>query len=116
MRRDWDLIRDILVTCEDAAPGHLLQSGDFAEPDKARLVEHVMLLDQANFLQATRLLGSEEFVIQDFNWSGHDLLAQMRSDTWWAKTKKLAADKGVELTFAVIKELAPIALRSMIGG
>ena len=44
-----------------------------------------------------------------------DLLAKMKSDAWWSKVKKTAADKGLTLTFDVIKTLALPAAKGLLG-
>jgi hypothetical protein len=41
MKRDWDLVRRILLTVEDAALGAHLMSYQFTDPDIPTLVEHV---------------------------------------------------------------------------
>ena len=120
MKRDWDLIRQILLTCEAAPPSKKLNPGDFGDIDKAALFEHVRLLTDAGYIDA-RLMpfhtgqGGGEFVITNLVWDGHDLLAKMKSDTWWAKIKKVSADKGLSLTFDVIKALATPAAKSLLG-
>lgn len=112
MKRDWNLIRTILLAAEDLPAGGHLNAKDFAWPDHGALVEHVHLLVEEGYIEAAvRAAGPNgTFVIRRLLWDGHDLLAKMRSEGWWNQMKALAAKKGVELTFDVIKSLAMPAL------
>lgn len=120
MKRDWDVIRKILLTCEAAPSGQRITSRAFPDLDKAVVFEHVRILTDAGYLEAdlkpsSTGAGGGEFMILYMAWDGHDLLAKMKSDTWWAKIKKVAADKGLTLTFDVIKTLALPAAKELFG-
>lgn len=120
MKRDWDLIRYILLTCEEAPTSKKLNANDFGDTNKAVLFEHVRLLTEAGYLDAKLMPlhtgeGGGAFVIMRLAWDGHDLLAKMRSDAWWAKIKNAAADKGLSLTFELIKSLALPAAKGLLG-
>ena len=121
MKRDWDLIRQILLACEAADPGQHLSNDAFPDVDGATLFQHVSILSSAGYLDA-RLMrymettdGGGTFIILGMTWDGHDLAAKMASDTWWRKIKKAAADKGIGLTFDVIKALAVPAAKEILG-
>lgn len=120
MKRDWDLIRQILLTCEDAPSGQHIGPNAFPALDKAVVFEHVRILADAGYLEARLLPFSTgasggEFVILRLAWDGYDLLAKMKSDTWWNKIKQVAADKGLPLTFDVIKALAMPVAKGLLG-
>ena len=120
MKRDWDLIRQILLTCEAAPPSHRIGSQAFPGLDKATVFEHVRILADEGYVQAKLMpfstgVGGGEFMISHMAWDGHDLLAKMKSDTWWAKIKTVAAEKGLSLTFDVVKSLALPAAKSLLG-
>jgi hypothetical protein len=112
LKRDWDLIRKILLAAEDMPAGGHLNANDFNWPDNGVLVEHVQLLVDERYIEAAVRAARPNgvFVIRRLLWDGHDLLAKMRSEGWWNQMKALAAKKGVELTFDVIKSLAMPAL------
>ena len=120
MKRDWDLIRQILLACEATPPGQRLNQAAFPGLDKATVFEHVRMLTEAGYIKASLLPlhtgeGGGEFVILHLVWDGYDLLAKMKSDTWWAKIKQVAAEKGLSLTFDVIKTLALPAAKGLLG-
>ena len=120
MQRDWDLVRKILLATDAAPPGKRLGQRDFPRVDHAVLFEHVRLLKESGCVAATLSPsksgdGGGMFMIDRLVWNGHDLLATMRSDTWWSKVKKSAVERGLTLTFEVVKELALPAAKQLLG-
>ena len=84
------------------------------------MFEHVRILADEGYVQAKLMPfstgdGGGEFMISYMAWDGHDLLAKMKSDTWWAKIKTVAAEKGLSLTFDVVKSLALPAAKALLG-
>lgn len=120
MQRDWDLIRKILLATDAALPGERLGERHFPGENGAVLFEHVRLLKEAGYLEAALSpsksgKGGGMFLIDRLAWDGHDLIAKMKSEAWWSKVKKTAADKGLTLTFDVIKALALPAAKGLLG-
>lgn len=125
MQRDWDLVRHILLRANDAVPPALLVPRDFATPTGGQahdilVFEHVLMLQRSGYVEATITesktgSGGGHFMLKRMTWDGHDLLAKMRSDTWWGKIKATAKDKGLELTFDLIKTLAGPAAAQVLG-
>jgi len=121
MKRDWEIVRHILVTVEAAPQGARLGARDFADQDARAVFGHVQLLTDAGFLKAKLLpdhtgVGGGDFVILSLPWPGHDLLATIRSQGIWEKIKSTAKDKGVELTFEAVKVFGKLALEQIAGG
>ena len=120
MHRDWDLIRKILLATDAALPGERLGERHFPGENTAILFEHVRILKESGYLEAAVSAsksgrGGGMFLIDRLTWDGHYLLAKMKSDAWWSKVKKTAADKGLTLTFDVIKTLALPAAKGLLG-
>jgi len=120
MHRDWDLVRRILLAADEARPGERLAERHFPGEVPANLFEHVRMLKEAGYIEAAVSpsrsgAGGGMFLIDRLVWDGHDLLAKMRSDTWWAKIKAAAAEKGLPLTFELVKELALPSAKQMLG-
>lgn len=53
--------------------------------------------------------------IRRLTWEGHDFLAQIRSETVWAKTKQTAVEKGADLSFSIIKALSAKITMDILG-
>ncbi|HGY2556842.1 TPA: DUF2513 domain-containing protein [Pseudomonas aeruginosa] len=113
MRRDWDVIRDVLIEVEglDATGTDSLAYG-LDEPEDANKTAHALLLWRAGFIQGVdaSTMDGDSIIAQGLTWSGHDLLDTIRSKAVWERIKTTAKDKGIELTFDSVKALGKYAL------
>jgi hypothetical protein len=110
MKRDWDVIREILQKTEELQPNYMLKLEDF-DPAKAFNVSYnVKLLKEAGLLKVefsevlTR--DAEDFLISNLTWEGHEFFESMKSESVWKKTKDKIIEKGGAMTFDVVKEVA----------
>tara|TARA_R110002126_G_scaffold124103_5_gene265942 strand:- start:20 stop:382 length:363 start_codon:yes stop_codon:yes gene_type:complete len=120
MKRDWDVIRQVLLEVEGLSKSersNFLYKASRIKDDTPQS-EHAILLWRAGFL--TGVDGSsqkeEELINPELTWQGHDLLATIRSQPIWDRVKLMSVDKGVELTFESVKLLGSIALKAVLGG
>ena len=116
MKRDWEIIRSILIAAENMPVGGNLNSNDMREFDIHVVAEHMRMLNDAGYVDA-RTVGLQKptSILLRVNMSGYDLLHTIRSDTLWNKIKSTAKDKGVELTFDVIKAIGAAILPQVLG-
>lgn len=80
-------------------------------------MRHLLLLKDAGFVagvDASNLRGPC-LICPELTWQGHELLDLIRSKTVWAKVKKMAKDKGLELSLDVVKRLGKLALDQVLG-
>jgi Hypothetical protein (DUF2513) len=132
MKRDMDLIRELLLKLE-ALP---IPSIGFRmiQPDEAEVqvegytVEqidyHLSLLEQANLISAGGLdvLGMKigpGTAFRSLSWAGHDFLDSVRSPDVWEKTRKVAAAAGgltIDLLMATAKTYLEVKVKGLIGG
>ncbi len=119
MKRDMDLVRQILIAME--AYEHGFPPADFTIAGYTQEVigHHVWLMEQAHLITA---LVSTAYGDQSPNalpvtitWAGHDFLAAVRNDTVWAKVKTQLKDRGVALPFTLLQDLAIKILAAHIG-
>lgn len=117
MKRDWEVIRNVLEEIEAMEPTarSYFTFASYNDPVKA---DHVELMRAAGFLSGKRDGSMRDVVITgaDLTWAGHDLLDTIRSKTIWAKVKSSAKAKGIELTFEAVKTLSKYALEEAIKG
>ena len=101
MKRDDDLIRDLLFKYEDQADWLLMMPGDTldASENARRERYHVLLMADEGFVTE---VGRGTFRLTS---QGHDYISAIRSDNVWAKTKDGAAKVG-GVTLGVMKDLA----------
>lgn len=108
MKRDWDVIRQVLSEVE-SGDRHKLQ---FHESKDPMATEHAFLLFDAGYIKAVNAttFDGRALINPELTWEGHDLLDTIRSKSVWERIKQLAKEKGVELTFDSVKLLAAKAL------
>jgi hypothetical protein len=120
MKRDWDVIREVLLEVESVPEegrvnfGYAISSKQAgAERSKA---EHAFLLRDAGYLSAIDVgdLDANRMLGPVLTWAGHDLLDTLRSKPVWERVKTMAKDKGLELTFDTVKALGKVALDYVI--
>ena len=124
MKRDWDVIREVLIEVEALSDTQrvLFQYGSDPNADdaaKLRASHAALLLDQG-YLTGKKIQFQERtwpmVAMPNLSWQGHDLLDTLRSKPVWEKIKTLAKDKGIELTFEAVKVLGTSALKAIAGG
>jgi hypothetical protein len=60
--------------------------------------------------------GVRDFFARRLTWDGHEFLDSIRSDTIWARTKRAFLDKGVEMSFDLVKAYAKDAAAALMKG
>ena len=104
MKLNNDCVRDILLTLEEICTYDSSFSYDM-DNDKPHLLAsytHDEILYHVNQCRMANLIidvhfydGGDSFEIGDLSPSGHQYLANIRSDKIWNKTKKVASEIGV---------------------
>lgn len=121
MKRNWDTIREILTHLEEMPDtDSILQPSDFPSEKAFEYSYHAELLIDAGLVEGemSRTLGGgpTHFFIQRLTWAGHEFLDSIRSDTVWEKTKTTFAEKGVDMTFDLVKSVATDIAVALIRG
>lgn len=114
MKRDWDVIRAVLIAIEDDNYDEYLEE---SENDEA-IIKNTVLLIQAGFIDGKVLASLDEnadVYVNDLTWKGHELLDTIRSKPVWEKIKSTAVEKGIELTFDTVKALGAMVIELIIG-
>ncbi|SRR5258708_11911194 len=116
MKRDMDLVREILLKVED-----LPFDGQFHDVlVDGRLDEeinyHTMLLHEAGFIQAMDLttLDCICWKAMRLTYSGHEFLDAARSDTVWTKAKAWTLKTTGTLTLEGLKIALPQVVKALI--
>jgi Hypothetical protein (DUF2513) len=121
MKRDWDVIREVLLEVEQIPHearttfGYQISAGQTAV-ERSR-AEHAFLLQEAGYVSAlhcSNLDAGNVMLGPELSWAGHDLLDTLRSKPVWERIKTTAKEKGVELTFDAVKALGKVALEYVI--
>lgn len=111
MRRDWELIRALLLRleAEESATAHLVAQ-PIAGFDADLVGYHLDLLDQAGLIVARRA-GSQVVAIR-LTWAGHELLDAIRRDSVWNRAKGLLREKGLDVSLEALKLAVKAALEA----
>lgn len=113
MRRDMDLIRDLMLALEalPESPGgvHQLTPGEGVLASDAygkdTVAYHLQLIEEAKLIQTFEASYGGEVLFNRLSWAGHDFVDSVRSPEVWAKTKKGAEAAG-GFTVDLLKDLA----------
>ncbi len=120
MKRDWDVVREVLIEVEsmphEARTTFAYIIGPDQTPDSRARAEHALLLLQGGYISGLDAsdLGGSTLLGPELTWNGHDLLDTLRSKPVWDRIKSIAQEKGIELTFDAVKALGAIALKAII--
>ncbi len=121
MRREMDLIRDLMLVLEalPESPGgvHQLTPGEgvlaidgFGTDEVAY---HLKLVEEAKLIQTFQASYGGDVLFDRLSWSGHDFVDSVRSPEVWAKTKKGAEAAG-GFTVDLLKDLAKGFLKKQV--
>ena len=117
MKRDWDVIREVLLEVQDMSPSERADAC-YALPYRGGDVKaiHAFMLSDAGFLKGISGddMEGRELLEPDLTWEGRDLLANIESKPIWTRVKARAAEEGLVMTFDAVKLLAKQALSQVL--
>lgn len=109
MKRNWDLIREILKRVEDAEVGKQVTINSMKLEDYSIDVVqyHIELLCDKGLVKGIRGMDPRRVAaITRLTFDGHEFLDRINNDTIWNKTKAFIKDKGIALSFDLIGAIA----------
>lgn len=121
MKRNWDVIRKILLKVE-ALPDEssMIASSDFAADaiDNETAVYHIDLLIQAGLLKGEchKAIDPAHCLLYSLTWDGHEFLDRIKREGVWNKVKETARTKSIDLNFDIIKTIASSLLIQIAKG
>lgn len=118
MRRDMELVRQILLQIEEKGvdplgPVYLHIPGRSDD----EIVYHVQLMAEARLIHAVDAshMGGSYWMPQSLTWEGHEFLDASRDKGVWTTALKRAAGAASGLSFAVLQALLVDELRQRLG-
>jgi hypothetical protein len=118
MKRDWNIIRDILLKIEsNPADGRPLEVADFSSDLKFEYSKHVEMLLEFKLISGKlvfQLNPPNYYVITGMTWEGYELLDTIKSDTVWEKTKSIISSAGISVGLQLLKEIAISQSRDLL--
>lgn len=117
MKRDWDLIRKILTDLEALGDSRsVLRSHEVEGWSEEAVAYHMQLLLESGLVRgscSSPLGGATSCHLVAMTWEGHEFLDKIRSQSTWNAVKKIASEKGLALSFEVVKLAAAQAIKAM---
>ena len=117
MKRNWDLIRKILIKLEEKADNtSWLQDNEIKDYDSQTVAYHYKLLTNAGLIESIDMSSMNEmsYAAISLTWQGHEFLDKIRNDSVWNKVKATVQAKSLDLSFDVIKTVATTLIGSML--
>lgn len=115
MKRDMDVIRQIVLAARDAE-GPLDRIPGMEETVFA---DHVLLLDEAGLVKAAvrefdgRALAA---ILFRLTWTGHEFADSINDDTLWRKAKDMVIKPAGSWTFGILAEVVKTEITRRLGG
>ena len=111
MKRDFELIRKLLIFFEEKQSASHVEVPPIDGYDQRTIKYHLILLHDADLLQCEPVRSTTSdrviYVIPfDLTWNGHEFLDNVRNETVWKRIREVILSKGGSLAFSVINQLA----------
>lgn len=105
MKRDMDLVRQILIAIEETPDDSV--DLNFEEYEEELINYHVGLLVEAGLIKGlgTQATDTTYWSPERLTWAGHEFLDAARNETVWNSAKNLVKEKGGSIPFDVLKDL-----------
>lgn len=121
MKRDMDVIRQLLLVVEALHPGEWEVDKHFKidEISRSAMREYVKLLNEANYTEinvSDYVSGGYSIHSARLTWQGHDFLETIRNDTVWEETKAVVGKTGGGMVISVVKSVATKLLTDLAMG
>ena len=107
MRRDFDLIRTILLGVEEDG------AKAFSRAEEPTLYYQAMLLHEAGYVRA--VTDDQGITVFRLTRSGHDFLDSVRDDSIWNSTKDRVRKVSGSASLEVVKAVAESITKAMLG-
>ncbi len=111
MKRDMDLVRQLLLQIEQNGSPALSNVPSMEGFDNDDVVHHVTLLRQAGLVKAIDASSFDgvDYLQIEMTWQGHEFLDDVRDPEIWKKTKEGAGKVG-SLSLGVLADIAKAAV------
>lgn len=113
MKRDMNLVRDILLTIEEHSNNHDQLRGlmyqELPHYEDSVILEHLILLYEERYIEATRTktaAGPGICIPIRLTWAGHEYLSAVRDQKIWDTVQEKMKVVGGSATVETIKQLA----------
>jgi hypothetical protein len=129
MKRDMDLIRELLLRIEAGEDSFKPQPRETSRPEtreeawaaleeaEEKLREHLKLLQERGLIEAVHYLDGE-VLVDRLTWEGHDFLESVRDPEIWRKTKsgvQRVGNASIEFVWEIAKAYGKHVVKEKLG-
>jgi Hypothetical protein (DUF2513) len=121
MKRDWNIIRAILLNLEASpTPNAALNAKKLVPFDEQAAAYNMRLLSEGGYIQAIireSMTGDGQIAVaiaRSLTSAGHELLDTIRSESVWAKIQDKVRKEGLDMTIDVVLLLGRKIVESML--
>ena len=119
MKRDFDLIRRILMQVQNTPAGEYCNELTYPdEYDLATISEHVRLLIDEGLVNGKMIesfASIPEFCITGLTWKGHDFIDAAKDNALWEKAKKTILTTTASITFDLLLLWLKTEIKAKLG-
>lgn len=112
MKRDFELIRKLLLFFEEKQSRGHIKAPRIEGYDEGIVQYHLVLMHEAGLLrcEAVRSSTTSDRIISvipfELTWDGHEFLDKIRNENVWRKVRDTITSKSGSLAFAVVNQVA----------
>ena len=117
MKRDMDLIREILFGVEELPTSPNWRPLEIEGYPPEEISYHIKLLAQAGLIEAQDMTSRGQGLDwrpHSLTWDGHEFLNAARDDNRWKTAKEMVLDKSGCLVFAILQQALMRSVKSAV--
>lgn len=115
MKRDFDLIRLLLIEAEAQQEPFFTKRTEIAGFDTEQVAYHAMLLMDAGLIDGEDAsTNSANVLVRRLTFEGHDFLDAVRDPSIWRKTRDRLTKAGGGFVLSVVKDVAVSLIREQL--
>lgn len=119
MKRDMDLVRQILLYAIQHKSGYVNENPEIEGFTEDQIGHHIYLMNEAGLVEADDTSSSDSesptAILISVTWEGHEFIDAAQNNTVWAQAKEKAKSMGGSLTFDLMKDLLIATARNQLG-
>lgn len=120
MKRDMDLIKDILLEIEKSKPFESIQNFEIENHEQDEILAHCEMLYERHLIKEFKPVYAYGGIVSAFvsglTWEGCDFLETIRNDNVWNNTKKFIKDKSLPMAIDTILTISKSFIESAAKG
>jgi hypothetical protein len=108
MKRDMNLVREILIKLENHNEKEFVGYFTLEEYDDDLVTYHLGIMDDAGIIGGRFLYADDKMLWSSLkiSWDGHEFLDAIKNENVWSKVKGVVQEKGGSIPFEILKALA----------